>query len=110
MGEKRTPQPRHGEPDCQRRAADLKCRLQQEDFKKEIGIKSGGPRYYLLTMRYGCSTTVLLFVNCPSPVLIEPGQRTVAQPPTEFGTPSRVPRKELQMELTKVKARRRGLV
>ena len=27
------------------RAADLKCRLQQEDFKKEIGIKGGGPRY-----------------------------------------------------------------
>jgi AbrB family looped-hinge helix DNA binding protein len=27
------------------RAANLKCRLQLEDFKKEIGIKVGGPRY-----------------------------------------------------------------
>jgi hypothetical protein len=36
-------------PDHQRRAADLKCRLQQEDFKKEIGIKNGGPRYVLQT-------------------------------------------------------------
>jgi hypothetical protein len=96
MGEKRTPEPRHGEPDCQRRAADL---------------RGGGPRYYLRhDVVWLLHDSSPFAENYPSPVLIEPGQRTVAQPPTEFGTPSRVPGKELQMELTKVKARRRGLV
>jgi hypothetical protein len=33
------------------KAADLKCRLQQEDFKKEIGIKNGGLRYSLAPLR-----------------------------------------------------------
>jgi hypothetical protein len=39
------------------RAADLKCRLQQEDFKKEIGIKNGGARYVLATMLRNTTAT-----------------------------------------------------
>jgi hypothetical protein len=61
MGKKRTTQPGHapeyGTADSltTRQAADLKCRFQQEDFKKEVGIKGGGPRY---STPIPCSTLV----------------------------------------------------
>jgi hypothetical protein len=68
IGKKRTTRPGHGARILYRRrneqirltirqAAHLKCRLQQEDFKKEIGIKGGGPRYLALPLENGpCRT------------------------------------------------------